>query len=93
MLNIRATHGVPLCLSGTLHPLPLSHEMADHDRRRQAMMRRQRSLFIEGIHHANQEMGSQINFVRDFLVVKGEDLDDILHDLFQINMGLTARAA
>ncbi|RHN75906.1 hypothetical protein MtrunA17_Chr2g0326261 [Medicago truncatula] len=44
MLNIR--HGLPLCLSGIMHPLPLSHEMVDHDRRRKSMMmmRKQRSV-------------------------------------------------
>lgn len=26
MLTIRATHGLPLCLSGMIHPLALSHE-------------------------------------------------------------------
>ncbi|KAJ1409179.1 hypothetical protein SESBI_22903 [Sesbania bispinosa] len=66
--------------------------MADHDRRRQAM-RRQRSLAREAF-HANQEMGSQINyFGSDFVEVKGGDLDDILHDLLHGYLPLTARAA
>ncbi|XP_027344138.1 uncharacterized protein LOC113856504 [Abrus precatorius] len=84
-LNI---HGLPLCLSGIIHPLALSHEIADHDRRRMAM-RKQRSLARERV-HANQEMGSQINVGRDFLEVKGE-ID--LYDLCHTRSGLTARAA
>ncbi|KAI3791412.1 hypothetical protein L2E82_05180 [Cichorium intybus] len=39
ILNIRTTYGLPLCLSGVSrhHHLPLSKEIADHDRRREAM--------------------------------------------------------
>lgn len=75
--------------------------MADHDRRRKAMRRKQRSLTrSEGtIHAVHQEMGGQIiNFGRGFVAVKGtgtdgdlEDEDHVLnHDLSHT---LTARAA
>ncbi|WJX50278.1 hypothetical protein P8452_36605 [Trifolium repens] len=90
MLNLRVTHGVPLCLSGITNPLALSKEMADHDRRRKAM-RKQRSV------HANQEKGTQRNN-DDFVVeIKGgdqEDLDEILHQLSRTYLtGLSAKAA
>lgn len=45
------------------------------------------------IHHAIQEMGTQINFGRDFVEVKGEkDIGD-LHDPSHSHLPLTARAA
>ncbi|XP_027345396.1 uncharacterized protein LOC113857565 [Abrus precatorius] len=86
MLNLRATHGVPLCLSGITNPLLLSKEIKDHERRRKAM-KRQRSEF-----HANQEKGNRTNS----LEIKEEDgdLDDvILHHLFHTYLPLTAKAA
>ncbi|KAJ1381709.1 hypothetical protein SESBI_44894 [Sesbania bispinosa] len=94
MLNLRATHGVPLCLSGiTNNPLALSKEMADHDRRRKAIRRRQRSQAREGL-HANQEKGTHTNSERDSFVEDEGDLDDILHDLSHAHhLGLTAKAA
>ncbi|TKY67255.1 hypothetical protein E2542_SST10147 [Spatholobus suberectus] len=84
MLNLRATHGVPLCLSGITNPLALSKEMADHDRRRKAM-KRQRS--------ANQEKGTHTNLEK-IMAEEGGDLDDVmLHDLFHCHLDLTAKAA
>ncbi|CAL0304096.1 unnamed protein product [Lupinus luteus] len=86
MLNLRAIHGVPICLSGITNPLSLSKEIQDHDRRRKDM-RKQRSLAREGV-HANQEfIGTQTNFVVE---IKGGDLDDILNDL---SLDFTAKAA
>ncbi|KAG4972298.1 hypothetical protein AAZX31_13G309800 [Glycine max] len=85
MLTIRATHGLPLCLSGMIHPLALSHEIADHDRRRRTMRKqRQRSLTREGVVH---DAVREIHFVE----VKGEtDLHDLSHTH---HLGLSARAA
>nr|XP_027191845.1 uncharacterized protein LOC101490512 [Cicer arietinum] len=79
MLSLRATHGVPLCLSGITNPLALSKEMADHDRRRKAM-RKQRSL------HANQQKTKQRNINNDFVEIKDDDqdLDQILYQLFPV---------
>ncbi|KAL1361648.1 hypothetical protein HN51_009989 [Arachis hypogaea] len=70
MLNLRAIHGVPLCLSGITNPLSLSREMADHERRRKAMkkQRSSSSMVRESIVvHANQEqmVGILWNFERD----------------------------
>ncbi|KAK9079077.1 hypothetical protein SSX86_000747 [Deinandra increscens subsp. villosa] len=41
IFNLRSTSGLPLCLSGVTrhHLLPLSKEIADHDRRREEMKR------------------------------------------------------
>ncbi|KAL2332058.1 hypothetical protein Fmac_019639 [Flemingia macrophylla] len=83
MFSIRGSHGLPLCLSGIIHPVALSHEIADHDRRRVAMRKQRESM------HANQEMGGQINFVE----IKGEtDLHDLSHST-HTHLGLIARAA
>ncbi|XVF69390.1 hypothetical protein PTKIN_Ptkin11bG0077800 [Pterospermum kingtungense] len=37
MLNLHASYGLPLCVSGITHHFILFEEMADHDRRREAM--------------------------------------------------------
>ncbi|KAE9587945.1 hypothetical protein Lal_00002788 [Lupinus albus] len=77
MLNIRATYGVPLSLSGITHPpLALSHEMEDH------AMRMQTSLATEGV-QPNQE-------ISDFFEVKGETN---IEDLSNNQLGFTAKAA
>nr|XP_027108202.1 uncharacterized protein LOC113727971 [Coffea arabica] len=34
VLNTQTVTGLPICLSGFTHPVALSKEMADHDRRR-----------------------------------------------------------
>ncbi|XVE59784.1 hypothetical protein DITRI_Ditri05aG0075000 [Diplodiscus trichospermus] len=57
MLNLHATYGLPLCVSGITQHFILSEEMADHDRRREAM-KKQKSRASESL-HANQEMGIQ----------------------------------
>ncbi|XP_028775863.1 uncharacterized protein LOC114732689 [Neltuma alba] len=92
MFNLRASYGVPLCLSGitlTLHA-SLPQEMADHDRRREIMRLRRRRSLPTHPRHANQEMALLTNSV-DIKHGEHGDLDDsILLDLFQ---GLTAKAA
>ncbi|KAK9127272.1 hypothetical protein Syun_016069 [Stephania yunnanensis] len=40
MLNNHPSSGLPLCVSGITHRLAVPLEIADHDRRRDAMMRR-----------------------------------------------------
>ncbi|KAL5056045.1 hypothetical protein RYX36_036727 [Vicia faba] len=95
MLNLRVTHGVPLCLSGITNPLALSKEMADHDRRRNAM-RKLRSV------HAKQDKSGERK--SGFVEIKGgesgegydqEDLDEILYQLSRSYYltGLSAKAA
>ncbi|RYQ98040.1 hypothetical protein HN51_042914 [Arachis hypogaea] len=60
MLN----HGVPVCLSGIIHPSLFLMRWEDHERRRKAMKRMQTSLVLREEHvHANQ----------DFVNVKGGD--------------------
>ncbi|KAJ9178498.1 hypothetical protein P3X46_010376 [Hevea brasiliensis] len=57
MLNLQGSYGLPLSVSGITHHLPLSKEMVDHDRRREAI-KKQRSQARECL-HANQELGSE----------------------------------
>ncbi|XP_054795083.1 uncharacterized protein LOC129300539 [Prosopis cineraria] len=92
IFNLRASYGVPLCLSGitlTVHA-SLPQEITDHDRRREIIrLRRHGSLNTHPL-HAIQEMGSLTNFVGIKHDEHG-DLDDaILLDLFQ---AYTAKAA
>ncbi|EOY33081.1 hypothetical protein QUC31_019128 [Theobroma cacao] len=60
MLNLHTTYGLPLCVSGITKHFILSEEMADHDRRREAM-KKKRSRASESL-HADREMGIQENF-------------------------------
>ncbi|CAJ1979350.1 unnamed protein product [Sphenostylis stenocarpa] len=97
LLNLRVTHGVPLCLSGITNPLSLSKEIADHDRRRKAM-KRQRSLARDGVHANHQQKGTLITnfetYSEEIMPKKYGDLDYvILYHLFQTQLGLTAKAA
>ncbi|PRQ33688.1 hypothetical protein RchiOBHm_Chr5g0060411 [Rosa chinensis] len=80
MLNLHGTFGLPLCVSGiTHHPPHLTHEMADHDRRREAM-KKQRSRAREEL-NANQELG--IDRIRGRVAeeIMDGDLAALLHDL------------
>ncbi|CAN4120351.1 unnamed protein product [Withania somnifera] len=36
-LNHQANNGLPICLAGIMHPLPLSKEMTNHNGRREVM--------------------------------------------------------
>ncbi|CAL5426557.1 unnamed protein product [Camellia sinensis] len=92
ILNLHGSSGLPLCLSGITHPLSLSKEMEDHDRRREAM-RKQKGEARE-VTHANQEMGIVRSHERDLEESReGEvdgDLAGLLHDL---GFSCTAKAA
>ncbi|XP_031265545.1 uncharacterized protein LOC116123970 [Pistacia vera] len=94
MLNLYGSYGLPLCVSGITqsHHLTLSKEMADHDRRREAM-KKQRSRG----RHANQEMGMERNHAREVVeITEGEvdeDLACVLQDLYNICSSCTAKAA
>ncbi|CAI9105159.1 OLC1v1004019C1 [Oldenlandia corymbosa var. corymbosa] len=50
ILNTQSTTGLPLCLSGITHPVALSKEMADHDRRRKGLKKSR--LRLEKLLHA-----------------------------------------
>ncbi|KAK9940194.1 hypothetical protein M0R45_016865 [Rubus argutus] len=92
MLNLHGSFGLPLCVSGITHHHHLTHEMADHDRRREAM-KRQRSQAREDL-NANHEMG--IDRIRERVVeeIKEGDLAALLHDLSLCYLAnCTARAA
>ncbi|KAK7404682.1 hypothetical protein VNO78_05638 [Psophocarpus tetragonolobus] len=85
MQSMRATNGVPLCLSGITNPLSLSlsKEMADHERRRKAI-KRHRSVARKG-NHANQHTTVEEYADLDYVI--------ILHDLFHTLLDFTAKAA
>nr|POE92958.1 hypothetical protein CFP56_75307 [Quercus suber] len=68
LLNLHCSYGLPLCVSGIAHHLTLSKEMADHDRRREAI-KRQRSQAREEL-HANQDLGTRGNHERVFGEIK-----------------------
>ncbi|XP_020214147.1 uncharacterized protein LOC109798337 [Cajanus cajan] len=86
MVNLCATHGVPLCVSGITNPLALAKEMEDHERRRKAM-KMQRSVAM----HANANDQLQR---RNYEIMFMADLDDlIIHHLFYTHLHLTAKAA
>ncbi|KAG6631699.1 hypothetical protein I3843_13G093900 [Carya illinoinensis] len=88
------SYGLPLCVSGIAHPLSFSKEMADHDRRREAIKRQRSQSLAEP--HANQEMGTQRFIERVLAEIKeGEagDLAGLLHDLAHIYLACTAKAA
>ncbi|KAL4591489.1 hypothetical protein LXL04_004457 [Taraxacum kok-saghyz] len=80
--DIRTTHGLPLCLSGVNrhHHLSLSNEIADHDRRREAMKRTisesSRSRYypdeIEGLVRESEVVQRS----SDLKVFSGDDDDD-----------------
>ncbi|KAL4610233.1 hypothetical protein ACB092_08G037000 [Castanea dentata] len=95
LLNLRCSYGLPLCVSGIAHPLTLSKEMADHDRRREAI-KRQISQAREEL-HANQDLGTRGNHERVFGEInEGEvdgDLACVFNDLSHTNSPCTAKAA
>nr|GMC84162.1 uncharacterized protein LOC109158837 [Ipomoea batatas] len=89
--NLHANFGLPVCLSGITHPLPLPlpEEMADHDRRRKAM---KTPAVIEptdtwrSSSADDQERGNQTS--------PGDaDFASVLRDLASISLGHTAKAA
>nr|XP_011457320.1 PREDICTED: uncharacterized protein LOC101309899 [Fragaria vesca subsp. vesca] len=81
MLNLHGTFGLPLCVSGITHHHPphLTHEMADHDRRREAM-KKQRSRAREEL-NANREMGAERIRERVTEEIIDGDLAALLRDL------------
>ncbi|KAJ9188889.1 hypothetical protein P3X46_000244 [Hevea brasiliensis] len=94
-LNLHGTYGLPLSVSGITHRhLPLSKEMVDHDRRREAM-KKQRSQAREGL-RANRELGFERNFERVVRNIQesemNEDLASFLQDL-SCSLARTAKAA
>ncbi|XP_047171555.1 uncharacterized protein LOC124839697 [Vigna umbellata] len=96
MLNLRVTHGLPLCLSGVTNPLSFSKEIADHDSRRKNM-KKQKSVARESVHAKHQQKGTLITNFQTSSVIMAEEYGDlghiIVHDLFCIHLGLTAKAA
>ncbi|KAA8550428.1 hypothetical protein F0562_002112 [Nyssa sinensis] len=90
--STRNLHGLPLCLSGLTHPLTLSKEMADHDRRRDSM-KKQKSQAREAL-NTDQEMGIHERVLEEIREGKvAGDLADVLHDLSYMCLACTAKAA
>ncbi|KAM1040344.1 hypothetical protein FF1_029592 [Malus domestica] len=95
MLTLHGSFGLPLCVSGiSHHHLTFSKEMADHDRRREAM-KRKRSQARAAL-HANQEVGFEGTSERVATEEIKEDDGDLataLHDLCCSYLACTAKAA
>ncbi|KAK3028158.1 hypothetical protein RJ639_038682 [Escallonia herrerae] len=96
IFNLQSSCGLPICLSGITRPRTVSTEMADHDRRREAM-KRHKSQSREVL-HVDQEMG----LVRNHERIVGEsregeiegDLAAIVRELsYRCLQACTAKAA
>ncbi|KAJ8751317.1 hypothetical protein K2173_016500 [Erythroxylum novogranatense] len=93
MLNLPGTYGLPLSVSGiTLH-LEISEELADHDRRREAI-KKQRSKVGETL-HGNTDLGIQRNVDSGLGHAEAGQVDeDLASDLQGLSsMGCAAKAA
>ncbi|KAK9154115.1 hypothetical protein Sjap_001595 [Stephania japonica] len=92
MLNNHPSSGLPLCVTGITHRLAVPLEIADHDRRRDAMMRRRPRSPPQHVSEGfvgNREMGGGVVRVR--IVEKERDVDDELK--CRSYVGCTAKAA
>ncbi|CBI16279.3 hypothetical protein VitviT2T_007998 [Vitis vinifera] len=89
-LNLHGSYGLPLCVSGITHRHTVSDEMADHDRRREAM-KRKISQARESV-HTNQEMGIGRNYGREVEQIKEGEVDED-HDHYRPCLACTAKAA
>ncbi|KAK4790991.1 hypothetical protein SAY86_031404 [Trapa natans] len=90
MLHINSCYGLPLCISSIPPPLTLSKEMADHDRRRNAVKR----LRSTGARSLTFWRDDEITAV--LMILNGEvggDLADLLRDPAQSGSSFTAKAA
>ncbi|KAL0460678.1 UNVERIFIED_CONTAM: hypothetical protein Slati_0695000 [Sesamum latifolium] len=94
MLSIMNNCGLPVCLSGIYHPLALSKEMADHERRREEM---KKMWFQENMErceemsraHDREALGDGADTDED----DAEDGTVIIHDFSCISLACTAKAA
>ncbi|KAL6967307.1 hypothetical protein U1Q18_033112 [Sarracenia purpurea var. burkii] len=101
ILNLHGSYGLPLCLSGITHPLSLSTEIADHDRRRESMKKKRKEA--RGIMHSNGDKGR--NHERELRLLEEEireraDIDEVhgdlvglFHDLISMFLASPAKAA
>ncbi|KAI3964067.1 hypothetical protein MKX01_022004 [Papaver californicum] len=98
ILSIHCSYGLPLCTPGIKHPLALSEEIADHERRRKALkkkIRRQRSSL-----ERENNFGADLSVSRSGISVEMinesrkedlvEDLNDFISDCI---IGHAAKAA
>ncbi|XP_058199733.1 uncharacterized protein LOC131314853 [Rhododendron vialii] len=95
ILNLHSNRGLPLCLSGITHPLSLSKEMADHDRRREALKKKKRGIVV-----VNYDVGIVRNHERGLEEIRGGDREvegdlvaDLVHDLIYLFLACPAKAA
>ncbi|MCD9646804.1 hypothetical protein HAX54_036987 [Datura stramonium] len=87
-LNHQANNGLPICLAGIMHPLPLSKEMTDHNGRREAMKKLR--VKMGGTWSTNQVSSRGRDF-REKISEIDEDLIAVL--LCDFCLSCTAKAA